>query len=41
MNEKLSYCTEIVELVKSHLYATKTYNVEVLIVVLILIEVNY
>jgi len=39
INKKLSYCSEMVELVKSHITEQKSYNVEVLIVLLIMLEV--
>ncbi|XP_026689594.2 required for meiotic nuclear division protein 1 homolog isoform X1 [Ciona intestinalis] len=40
MNEKLSYCAHMVELVKSHLAEQKSIRIEILIVLLILIEVS-
>uniref|UniRef100_H2YC26 DUF155 domain-containing protein n=2 Tax=Ciona savignyi TaxID=51511 RepID=H2YC26_CIOSA len=41
MNEKLSYCAHMVELVKSHLAEQKSIRIEILIVLLILIEVLF
>lgn len=41
MNEKLSYCAHMVELVKSHLAEQKSIRIELLIVLLILIEVSW
>nr|CAB3265611.1 required for meiotic nuclear division protein 1 homolog [Phallusia mammillata] len=41
MNEKLSYCAHMVELVKSHLGEQKSIRIELLIVLLILIEVIF
>jgi len=41
MNEKLTYCAHVVELVKSHMAEQKSIRIEILIVLLILIEVSY
>ena len=40
MNEKLTYCAHVVELVKSHMAEQKSIRIEILIVLLILIEVS-
>ena len=40
MNEKLTYCAHVVELVKSHMAEQKSIRIEILIVILILIEVS-
>ena len=41
MNEKLSYCSHVIELVRSHFAEQKSMRIEILIVLLILIEVMY